>query len=212
MELINAFYIRVTAALFGNIFVRLLLIVVCADMIFGSLRAIKYRCMNSCIGIDGATRKAGMVASVVLFTIVDVILRVDLMSWLPIEARNAMNAVGIVKAGVTELFAILYILYEAISVLKNMLLCGLPVPAGIREKLTTILDKWTDETMPETECEEMTADRLELSVCFDRAQLEAMGLDNLRAMADRWGMDYDENATAADLAAMIDSGEVTVGF
>lgn len=182
MELVNAFYIRVTAALFGNIFVRLLLIAVCADMIFGSLRAIKYRCMNSCIGIDGATRKAGMVASVVLFTIMDVILRVDLMHWLPVDIQNAMNSVGIVKAGVTELFAILYILYEAISVLKNMLLCGLPVPAGIREKLTSLLGKWTDETLPGlTVAEEDDAGKL--GVHLDREQLEEMDFEELVDLA-----------------------------
>lgn len=182
MELVNAFYIRVTAALFGNIFVRLLLIAVCADMIFGSLRAIKYRCMNSCIGIDGATRKAGMVASVVLFTIMDVILRVDLMGWLPIEAQSAMNSVGIVKAGVTELFAILYILYEAISVLKNMLLCGLPVPAGIREKLTSLLGKWTDETLPDMAAP-AEDDAGKLGVHLDKEQLEEMDFEDLVDLA-----------------------------
>lgn len=182
MELVNAFYIRVTAALFGNIFVRLLLIAVCADMIFGSLRAIKYRCMNSCIGIDGATRKAGMVASVVLFTIMDVILRVDLMGWLPIEAQSAMNSVGIVKAGVTELFAILYILYEAISVLKNMLLCGLPVPAGIREKLTSLLGKWTDETLPDMAAP-AEDDTGKLGVHLDKEQLEEMDFEDLVDLA-----------------------------
>ena len=48
--------------------------------------------------------------------------------------------------GVTELFALLFILYEATSVLKNMLLCGLPVPAGLREKLGAWLSTMTEET------------------------------------------------------------------
>lgn len=48
--------------------------------------------------------------------------------------------------GVTELFALLFILYEATSVLKNMLLCGLPVPAGLREKLGAWLSNMTEET------------------------------------------------------------------
>ena len=51
-----------------------------------------------------------------------------------------------VKMGVTELFALLFILYEATSVLKNMLLCGLPVPAGLREKLGAWLSTMTEET------------------------------------------------------------------
>ena len=62
MQMVNAFIIRFFAALMGNVFVQLLLIAVCADMVFGSLRAAKYRKWNSAVGIDGAIRKAGMLA------------------------------------------------------------------------------------------------------------------------------------------------------
>ena len=145
MEMVNAFFVRFFEALMGNIFVRLLLIVVCADMVFGSLRAAKYRCWNSAVGIDGAIRKAGMLACVLLFTAMDMLMHVDLLSWLPADLRSTMDAIGIVKMGITELFALLFILYEATSVLKNMLLCGLPVPAGMRDKLASWLDSMTDE-------------------------------------------------------------------
>lgn len=146
MEMVNALLMRLMAALVHNIFVEILFIAVCADMIFGSLRAAKYRCWNSAIGIDGAIRKAGMIASVLLFTIMDMLLHVDVLAWLPADVRGVLEAVGVVKMGITELFCLLYILYEATSVLKNMLLCGIPVPAGIREKLATWLDNMTDET------------------------------------------------------------------
>ena len=146
MQMVNAFIIRFFAALMGNIFVRLLLIAVCADMVFGSLRAAKYRKWNSAVGIDGAIRKAGMLACVLLFTAIDMMMHVDVLGWLPAEARNVMGSCGIVKMGVTELFALLFILYEATSVLKNMLLCGLPVPAGLREKLGEWLSTMTEET------------------------------------------------------------------
>lgn len=146
MQMVNAFIIRFFAALMGNIFVQLLLIVVCADMVFGSLRAAKYRCWNSAVGIDGAIRKAGMLACVLLFTAMDMMMRIDVLKWLPVDIQNTMNTCGIVKMGITELFALLFILYEATSVLKNMLLCGLPVPAGLREKLVSWLDSMTDET------------------------------------------------------------------
>ena len=146
MQMVNAFMIRFFAALMGNIFVRLLLIVVCADMVFGSLRAAKYRCWNSAVGIDGAIRKAGMLACVLLFTAIDMMMHVDVLGWLPVDTRNVLDACGVVKMGVTELFALLFILYEATSVLKNMLLCGLPVPAGLREKLGAWLSTMTEET------------------------------------------------------------------
>lgn len=146
MQMVNAFIIRFFAALMGNVFIRLLLIAVCADMVFGSLRAAKYRKWNSAVGIDGAIRKAGMLACVLLFTAIDMMMHVDVLGWLPAEARNVMDSCGVVKMGVTELFALLFILYEATSVLKNMLLCGLPVPAGLREKLGAWLSTMTEET------------------------------------------------------------------
>lgn len=45
-----------------------------------------------------------------------------------------------------ELFAPLFIPYEATSVLKNMFRYGIPVPAGLREKLGAWLSTMTEET------------------------------------------------------------------
>lgn len=146
MQMITALLVRFVYALMGNVFIQLLLIAICADMVFGSLRAAKYHCWNSAVGIDGAIRKAGMLACVLLFTAIDMMMHVDVLGWLPVDARNILDACGVVKMGVTELFALLFILYEATSVLKNMLLCGLPVPAGLREKLGAWLSTMTEET------------------------------------------------------------------
>ena len=44
-----------------------------------------------------------------------------------------------------ELFCLLFIVYEAVSILKNMLLCGLPIPRRIREWLLKFLDDMTAE-------------------------------------------------------------------
>ena len=146
MQMITALLVRFVYALMGNVFIQLLLIAICADMVFGSLRAAKYHCWNSAVGIDGAIRKAGMLACVLMFTAIDMMMRIDVLSWLPADAKNVLDSCGVVKMGVTELFALLFILYEATSVLKNMLLCGLPVPAGLREKLGAWLSTMTEET------------------------------------------------------------------
>ena len=146
MQMITALLVRFVYALMGNVFIQLLLIAICADMVFGSLRAAKYHCWNSAVGIDGAIRKAGMLACVLLFTAIDMMMHVDVLGWLPAETRNVMDSCGVVKMGVTELFALLFILYEATSVLKNMLLCGLPVPTGLRERLGAWLNTMTEET------------------------------------------------------------------
>ena len=56
MQMINVFLDSFFEALMGNIFVRLLLIAVCADMVFGSLRAAKYRKWNSAVGMGLSAR------------------------------------------------------------------------------------------------------------------------------------------------------------
>lgn len=207
MEMVNAFVIRFLAALMGNIFVRLLLIVVCADMVFGSLRAAKYRCWNSAVGIDGAIRKAGMLACVLLFTAIDMMMHVDLLNWLPVDMRNTLDAFGVVKMGIMELFALLFILYEATSVLKNMLLCGIPVPAGIREKLAEWMDSMTEETQVDMEYE--TGEHSEVNLSLDVEQLKTLSLPQLHALAKEMGVEYTETTTVEELATLLAAESVT---
>lgn len=207
MEMVNAFFIRFFAALMGNIFIRLLIIAVCADMVFGSLRAAKYRCWNSAIGIDGAIRKAGMLACVILFTAMDMLLHVDVLSWVPADVRNVLDTMGVVKMGITELFAFLFILYEATSVLKNMLLCGLPVPAGMREKLAVWLDNMTDETQVDMEYE--TGEHSEVSLTLDLAELEKLTLPQLHTLAKEMGVEYTDSTTVEELAALLVAEHIT---
>lgn len=207
MQIVSAFIIRLMGVLVNNIFVDLLFVAVCADMVFGTLRAAKYRCWNSAVGIDGAIRKAGMVASVLLFTIMDMLLQVDLLSWLPAEVRNVMDAMGVVKMGITELFCLLFILYEATSVLKNMLLCGIPVPAGIREKLAVWLDSMTDETQVDMEYE--TGEHSELSLSLSLAELEKLTLPQLHALAKEMGVEYTDTTSAEELAALLVAEHIT---
>ena len=207
MQTVNAFFIRLFAALTDNVFVSVLFIAVCADMIFGTLRAAKYRCWNSAVGIDGAIRKAGMVASVLLFTLMDMLLRADLLSWLPADIRNVMDTMGVVKMGITELFCLLFILYEATSVLKNMLLCGIPVPAGIREKLAVWLDNMTDETQVDMEYE--TGKHSELSLSMNLAELEHLTLPQLHALAKEMGVEYTESTTTEELATLLVEKHIT---
>ena len=142
----EALFSAYVAALYGNAFVIALAIAICADMVFGSLRAIKYRKWNSSVGIDGGIRKVGMVSAVAILTMVDMLLNVNLIGWVSQDVSTALSSAGIVKLGITELFALLFVLYEATSILKNMLLCGLPIPAGMRDKVAKWLEKMTDET------------------------------------------------------------------
>ena len=129
----------------SNSLIKLLLLAILLDTILGTGRAIKEHKFNSCIGIDGAVRKVMMIVSAAVLMMADLIISINLMAFLP---EDALNVIGLQKVGMCELFCVLFIVYECVSILKNMLLCGLPVPAKIRELLTAFLDNMTAE-MPD---------------------------------------------------------------
>ena len=132
-------------AMAGNTFFRVLMVVIAADTVLGVLRAIKFRQFNSSVGIDGAIRKVAMLASAVALMAADLLIHVNLMAFVP---ENYVQAIGIQKLGMCEFFCLLFILYECLSVLKNMVLCGLPVPKKLRSWLKEFLENMTTE-MPE---------------------------------------------------------------
>lgn len=123
----------------------LVVIAVVFDTVFGVLRAIKEKKFNSNAGIDGAIRKIGMIISLVFMYIVDRIVDVNLIGFLPDEALNALESVfGISELGIAGFFALLYIAYEVVSIFKNMALCGLPVKK-VWQAIRDFLGKYTDE-------------------------------------------------------------------
>lgn len=134
----------------SNSFIKILLVAVALDTILGVLRAIKEHKFNSCAGIDGAIRKAAMLLSVCLLMVADVIMHIDVLCMIP-EAY--INILGIQKLGICEFFSLLFILYEGVSILKNMTLCGLPVPTKIKSWIQKFLEDMTEE-LPEGSTEE----------------------------------------------------------
>ena len=121
------------------------------DTVLGVLRAIKEHKFNSCVGIDGAIRKVAMIFSVVFLMIIDATVKIDFLFMVP---KEYLQYIGLERLGICELFCLLFILYEAISILKNMTLCGLPVPTKIKKWIQKFLDDMTDE-LPESVTEEL---------------------------------------------------------
>lgn len=115
------------------------------DTLLGVLRAIKEHKFNSCVGIDGAIRKAAMLFSVCLLMATDVIMHINILFMVP---ETYIKILGIEKLGICEFFCLLFILYEAVSILKNMTLCGLPVPASAKKWIQKFLEDMTEE-LPE---------------------------------------------------------------
>ena len=145
-------------------FLTILLIAVLMDTVLGVLRAIKEHRFNSCVGIDGAIRKVAMLFCVIVLVFIDSIVKIDILFMIPEEY---LRYIGISRMGICELFCLLFILYEIVSILKNMTLCGLPVPTKIKNFIQKFLDDMTDE-LPEEVSEaihenekEVTPDQLE---------------------------------------------------
>ena len=96
-----------------NKIIQLVVLAIVCDTVFGVLRAIKEKKFNSCAGIDGAIRKVGMLISLVFMLAIDVLIKINLIGFIPEQARTYL---GLDTVGVAEFFALLYIAYEVVSI------------------------------------------------------------------------------------------------
>ncbi len=143
----DAFKILVDA-LAHNTIIQLVVIAVVMDTLFGAGRALKQHKFNSSVGMDGAIRKISMLVSLVFLAVIDRLVHINLIGFIPEEAR-AYFPQSISTIGLAEFFGLLYLCYEVVSILKNMALCGLPVKK-LWEAVRKFLGKYTEE-LPDTE-------------------------------------------------------------
>lgn len=132
--------------LYNNQNIKTLIIFIVFDVIFGVLRALKEKKLNSCIGIDGIIRKVGMILTIIICIIIDKMINIDLIAFVPVEVKNYIN---IDKVGLAFLFNVLYIVFEMLSVFKNMIKCKLPLPKKLKSLLEKILKEFTSEMKEE---------------------------------------------------------------
>ena len=121
---------------------KILGIVITLDTIFGILRAIKEKSLNSCIGIDGIIRKVGMLISIIFLMAIDEIIHLDLIGFIPDSIKEILN---FGKVGIADLFMILFIVFEILSIFKNMILCKLPIPKKLQQFLENAMKEFTGE-------------------------------------------------------------------
>ena len=121
---------------------KILCIVIVLDTIFGILRAIKEKEVNSCIGIDGIIRKVGMLICIVFLSMIDNIIKLDLIGFIPEIIRTSLN---LGKVGISSLFIILFAIFEILSIFKNMILCKLPIPKKLQKLLEDAMQEFTGE-------------------------------------------------------------------
>ena len=128
--------------LINNDGIKSLIIVIVLDTIFGILRAIKERSLNSCIGIDGIIRKIGMLIAIFFLCMIDMIINLDLIGFIPETIKNYLN---FGQVGISEIFMLLFIVFEILSIFKNMILCKLPIPKKFQEFLENCMKEFTGE-------------------------------------------------------------------
>lgn len=125
-----------------NICLKIVVLLIVLDTILGVLRALKERKINSNFGINGAIRKIAMLVCITILVVLDLMLHINFIAYVP---EQMLNVIGISKVGLCEFFSILFVLYEAISIMKNMVLCGLPVPKKLQIMIQQFLDEMTEE-------------------------------------------------------------------
>lgn len=121
---------------------KLLLLIIVMDIVFGVIRAIKERKVNSTIGIDGMIRKVGMMTAMLFLIGIDLLIPIDLIGFIPEPVKDYLN---FNRVGIDSLFSILFITFESLSVLKNMIKCELPIPQKLQDFLEKIMSEYTDE-------------------------------------------------------------------
>ena len=122
--------------------VKILIIVIVLDTIFGILRALREKELNSCIGIDGIIRKTGMIITIFFLSMIDYIVDLNLIGFIPADFRNLLNLKDV---GISNLFNLLFIIFETLSIFKNMILCKLPIPRKLQSYLENIMKEFTSE-------------------------------------------------------------------
>lgn len=127
--------------------IKILIIVIILDTVFGILRAIREKSINSTIGIDGIIRKCGMLISILFLALIDYVVEINFIAFLPQEVKTFLN---VDKIGIAFLFDVLFIIFEALSILKNMIKCKLPIPKKLQEFLEKIMKEFTTELSTKT--------------------------------------------------------------
>lgn len=126
--------------LFNNKLIQVLVIFIVLDVIFGILGSIKQKKTNSTIGIDGIIRKIGMLFSIAGCVILDKVVEIDLVFFLPEQLKSYFGSIGI-----ASLFAIIYCLFETLSIFKNMMRCKIPLPKKLKKYIEKLLEEFTNE-------------------------------------------------------------------
>lgn len=129
-----------------NKVIQIMTIFIVLDVIFGILRSIKQHKTNSTIGIDGIVRKVAMMFTIASCIVLDYIVEIDLIGFIPQSIKESIN---LGRVGTSDLFAFLYCIFEVLSIFKNMMKIGIPLPIKLKNFLERLLKEFTSEIKEE---------------------------------------------------------------
>ena len=115
------------------------------DTLLGFFLSVKDKKTYSSIGIDGMIRKASMLACVVFLVCLDYILHINIIGWLPEQILQIFKIVHMDNIGISDVFSVLFVVCELLSILKNWALMGLPMFKGVNEWIEKFLETFTEE-------------------------------------------------------------------
>lgn len=123
----------------------LVVVVIVFDTVLGFFRSVKEKKTNSTIGIDGMIRKASMLVCLVFLVCLDFLLDINLISWLPDSILDVFKVINLNCIGISDVFSLLFVIFELLSILKNWSLMGLPMFKGVNDWINNFLDTFTEE-------------------------------------------------------------------
>ena len=129
--------------------ITLVILAIIFDLFVGLLLACRTKKVNSTIGIDGMIRKVGILGSIVFLVFVDFLLKINFIALLPDSILSMFEAIGMSVIGISDVFGLLFAVFETLSILKNWTLLGLPMFKGVNDWIQNFLETFTDE-MPTT--------------------------------------------------------------
>lgn len=115
------------------------------DTLLGFFLSVKDKKTYSSIGIDGMIRKASMLACIVFLVCLDYILHINIIGWLPEQILQIFKIVHMNNIGISDVFSVLFVVFELLSILKNWALIGLPMFKGVNEWIEKFLETFTEE-------------------------------------------------------------------
>lgn len=118
------------------------IIAIILDTILGMLQAIKLKKFNSSFGTNGVIRKIAMIITIVMLELVDSIIQINLIGFVPQEILTILH---IQQIGLADFFSLLYLAFETTSILRNMCALKLPVFKKFRTTLLNFLQKYSGE-------------------------------------------------------------------